>query len=76
MNESESPGSEPGQQTDPDYGERPESPEEGHPVEETEPIGGSRGNVNEHPEDIAPPGGSERDDVPTTSPAPPPDPED
>jgi hypothetical protein len=72
MNESESP--DPGQEEDhPDYGERPESPEEGHPAGETEPVGGLEGNVNEHPEDVAPPGGTQRDDVPTTSPATPPD---
>jgi hypothetical protein len=74
MNESES--SDPSQEKDhPEYGERPDSPDEGHPARDTEPVGGIEGNVNEHPEDVAPPGGSERDDVPTTSPAPPPDPD-
>jgi hypothetical protein len=59
----------------PDYGERPESPETGHPVKETEPVEGVDEGMHEHPEDIKPPGGSERDEGPTTSPGQPPDPE-
>jgi hypothetical protein len=51
----------------PDYGERPESPEEGHPAEETSPPGGIDPGSHEHPEDVRQPPGEEGDQTSTES---------
>jgi hypothetical protein len=59
----------------PDYRERPESPEPGHPAGETSPVGGVEPGTHEHPEDIRQPPGEERDETSTESPAGPPDPD-
>jgi hypothetical protein len=60
----------------PDYGERPESPEPGHPAEETSPVGGVDPGTHEHPEDVRQPSDEEGDQTSTESPASPPDPQD
>jgi hypothetical protein len=59
----------------PDFGERPESPDPGYPVDETEPQEGMPDHGHEHPEDIPSPTGKEGEQHDTTSPADPPDPD-
>ncbi len=77
MEDKENPreGIETGEET-PDHGERPESPDPGHPVGETSPEGGVGPGLHEHPEDVRQPSDEERDDTSTESPAPPPEPHD
>jgi hypothetical protein len=74
MDEKEDPqeGIETGAETS-DYGERPESPDAGHPVGETTPSGGVEPGTHEHPEDVRQPSDEERDETSTESPAPPAD---
>lgn len=67
-------GIETGEET-PDFGDRPESPDQGHPVRETEPHEGMPERGHEHPEDVSSPTGEEGEQHDTTSPAGPPDPE-
>jgi hypothetical protein len=59
----------------PDFGERPESPDPGHPVGETEPHEGMPERGHEHPEDIQSPTGEEGEQENTTSPSDAPDPD-
>jgi hypothetical protein len=39
----------------PSYGDRPTSPEEGHPVDQTQPMEGVPPRAHEEPQDIPPP---------------------
>jgi hypothetical protein len=65
-------GIESGEET-PDFGDRPESPEPGYPVSETEPHEGMPDRGHEHPEEIPSPTGEEGEQDDTTSAAGPPD---
>jgi hypothetical protein len=58
-----------------DFGERPESPDPGYPVSETEPHEGMPERGHEHPEDVPSPTGEQGEQHDTTSPADPPDPD-
>ena len=80
MNENDAPQEEPQEDIktgdeSPSYGERPKSPEPGHPVDETSPEGGVEPGTHEHPEDVRQPSGEEGDETSTESPATPPDPD-
>ena len=52
-----------------DYGERSDSPEPGHPADETSPAGGVDRGTHEHPDDIRQPPDQECDETDTESPA-------
>jgi hypothetical protein len=58
-----------------DFGNRPESPDPGYPVSETEPHEGMPERGHEHPEDVPSPTGEKGEQGDTTSPAGPPDPD-
>jgi len=46
----------------PTYGERPSSPEPGHPVDQTQPVEGVPPRAHEEPQDIPPPPRREDDE--------------
>ena len=52
----------------PSFGERPDNPQPGHPVGETQPIGGMAPRVHEEPQDIPPPPRDETEEESTETP--------